>query len=109
MLEVLNTELCEQCEVSKLEVSRPNFITQGVSPRRDVVYPLGDKLGEDGQYRASLLSCLSASPFGSADPFLYLSDRVPVRVERIYTFPRLCAIKDWIRLGQVLQNRDSHC
>jgi hypothetical protein len=30
----------EACEVPKLEVPRPNFITQGVSQRRDGVYEM---------------------------------------------------------------------
>jgi hypothetical protein len=36
-LEVLHIDLGEKCEVSKTEVPLPNFITQGVSLRRDVV------------------------------------------------------------------------
>jgi hypothetical protein len=38
MLEMFNGVVGEEQEASKLEVPRPNFITQGVSPRRDVVY-----------------------------------------------------------------------
>jgi len=38
MLNLLNGVVGKECEASKSEVSSSNFITQGVSLRRDVVY-----------------------------------------------------------------------
>jgi hypothetical protein len=37
MLDLSNSVMSEEREASKLEVPHPNFITKGVSPRRDVV------------------------------------------------------------------------
>jgi hypothetical protein len=39
MLRIRKCEAVDQVDASKLEVPRPNFITQGVSPRRDVNLP----------------------------------------------------------------------
>jgi hypothetical protein len=38
MLELSNSVIGGELKASKLEVPGLNFITQGVSPRRDVVY-----------------------------------------------------------------------
>jgi hypothetical protein len=38
MHELLDSELDEEREASKVDVIRPNITTQGVSPHRDVVY-----------------------------------------------------------------------
>jgi hypothetical protein len=50
-----NGVMGEACEVPKLEVPRPNFITQGVSRRQDGAYKLS--VGSDSMGRQSLGRC----------------------------------------------------
>jgi hypothetical protein len=47
MLKLSKDVMCVECNERKLEVPWPNFITQGVSPRRDVVYHWNFRLSNE--------------------------------------------------------------